>query len=89
MPLQFDLTSSRVNASVPPFRLGHGLPDFGAAVGTLENEVDFRHAPMRLDVPDKHRKVSNAAGTKNRSGLDVVMLDVGWHDGSPFTAQAR
>ena len=36
------------------FRLGNGLPDFGAAVGALIDEVDFRHAPMRLDVSDIH-----------------------------------
>jgi hypothetical protein len=65
-------------------RLGHGLSDFGAAVGTLEDEVDFRHAPMRLDLPDIHGEVSNAAGADDRSGLDVVVLDVGWHEGSPL-----
>ena len=41
---------------MPPFGLGHGLPDFGAAVGALIDEVDLRHAPMRLDVAHIHRK---------------------------------
>jgi hypothetical protein len=38
---------------------------------------------MRLDVPDKHRQRAYAAGAEDRSGLDFVMLDVGWHVGSP------
>jgi hypothetical protein len=71
-----------------PFRLGHGLPDFGATVGALIDEVDLRHAPMRLDLSDIHRKQSNAAGADNRGRLDLVMLDVGWHIGSP-SAEAR
>jgi hypothetical protein len=69
---------------VRPFRLGHGLPDFSATVGALIDEVDLRHAPMRLDVSHIHRKQSDAAGADNRVRLDdVVMLDVGWHVGSP------
>jgi hypothetical protein len=62
------------------FRLGHGLPDFGAALGTLVDEVDLRHTPMRLDVSHIHRNQSNAAGADNRKRLDeFVMLDIGWH----------
>jgi hypothetical protein len=63
-----------------PLRLGHGLPDFGTAVGAFIDEVDRRKAPMRLDVSDEHRKQSNAAGADDRGHLnDRVMLDVGWH----------
>jgi hypothetical protein len=73
-----------VRALVRPFRLGHGLPDFSATVGALIDEVDLCHAPMRLDVSHIHRKQSDAAGADNRVRLDdVVMLDVGWHVGSP------
>jgi hypothetical protein len=38
------------------FWFGHGLSDFGAAVGALIDEVDLRHAPMRLNVSDVHRE---------------------------------
>jgi hypothetical protein len=71
-----------------PFRLGYGLPDFGAAVGALIDEIDLRQAPMRFYFSHKHRKQSDAAGTDNRGCLDFVMLDVGWHIGSP-SAEAR
>jgi hypothetical protein len=65
-------------------RLCHGLPDFGATVGAFVDEVDPGHAPMGFDVPDIHRKQSYAAGANHRgSGFCVVMLDVGWHFGSP------
>src|SRR3954469_2256333 len=69
---------------MPPFRPGDGLPDFGAAVGALIDKVDLRHAPMGLDLPDKHGKYSHAAGAQDRSGFGFVMLNVGWHVGSPF-----
>jgi hypothetical protein len=36
------------------FGLCYRLPDFGAAIGALIDEVDLRHAPMRFDVPDIH-----------------------------------
>ena len=39
---------------------------------------------MGFDVPDEHGKQSNAAWTDNRSCLDFVMLDIGWHVGSPW-----
>jgi hypothetical protein len=69
-----------VPVSVMPLWLGHGLPDFGTAVGAFIDEVDRRKAPMRLDVSDEHRKQSNAAGADDRGHLnDRVMLDVGWH----------
>jgi hypothetical protein len=64
-------------------RLRHGLPDFGAAVGTLIDEVDLRHAPMGLDFSDIHRKQSYAAGADHSGCFTFVMLNVGWHIGSP------
>jgi hypothetical protein len=71
------------HALVWPLRPDDGLPDFGAAVWALIDEVDLRHAPMGLDVPHEHGQQSYAAGADNRSSLDFVMLDVGWHFGSP------
>src|SRR6266849_2777969 len=77
--------------SVPRLRLPHGVPDLGAAVGAFINEVDLRHAPMRLDVPNKHGQHSNAAGTDDRSRLSVLVLvtHVGWHIGSPSKRKQR
>src|SRR5687768_8979754 len=64
-------------------RLHDRLPNFGAAVGAFKGEVDLRHAPMRLDVPYKHRN-PDAARTDDESRLDVVvMVDIGWHVGTP------
>ena len=41
---------------VSSFRLCYGLLDFSAAVRTLVDEVNLRHAPMGLDVSYVHRK---------------------------------
>jgi hypothetical protein len=71
-----------------PFRLGYGLPDFGAAVRAFIDEVDLGETPMRLDVSHEHRKQSDTAGAHDRWCLGFVMLDVGWHVGSPL-AEAR
>ena len=70
-------------ALMPQFRLDHGLSNFGAAVGAFIGEVDLRHAPMRFDVPHIHRN-PDAARTddEGRFGI-VVMMDIGWHVGSP------
>jgi hypothetical protein len=68
---------------MPSFRLADGLPDFGAAVRALKDEVDLRHAPMRLDLPDVHRKQSDATGAEDRGCLDFMVMHVGWHVGSP------
>jgi len=65
------------------FWLGYSLPDFAAAVGALIDEIDLCHAPMGLDVSDEHRQKSQAARAENRSVLSYVVLDVGWHIGSP------
>jgi hypothetical protein len=70
------------------FRLAYSLPDFAAAVGALIDEVDLRHAPMRLDVSHMHGQHSHATGAKNRNVLNFVVLYVGWHVGSP-SAEAR
>jgi hypothetical protein len=70
------------------FWLGYGLSDFDAAVGALIDEVDLCHAPMGLDVSDKHRQKSQTAGAENRSVLSCVVLYVGWHVGSPSPRSA-
>jgi hypothetical protein len=41
---------------MPSFRLCYRLPDFRTAIGALIDEVDLRHAPMRLDVSNVHRE---------------------------------
>lgn len=76
-------TAGTANALMSSFRLGNGLSDFGTAVGALVDKVDPRHAPMRLDLPHEHRKYSYTAGADDRRGLSFVVLDVGWHVGSP------
>jgi hypothetical protein len=43
-------------ATLPRVRLCHGLLDFSAAVRALVDEVDFRRAPVGLDVSYVHRK---------------------------------
>jgi hypothetical protein len=70
------------------FGFGYSLPYFAAAVGALIDEVDLCHAPMGLDVSDKHRQKSQAAGAENRSVLSCVVLDVSWHVGSPTPRSA-
>jgi hypothetical protein len=65
------------------FRLRDGLPDFGAAIGTLIDEVDLRHAPMGLDVSHMHGEKAYTAGTEDRGCPDLVVLDVSGHVGSP------
>jgi len=37
-------------------RLCYRLPDFRTAIGALIDEVDLRHAPMRLDISNVHRE---------------------------------
>src|SRR5450631_3636854 len=71
-------------ALMPRLRSCYGLPHFGAAIGALIDKVDFRHAPVRLDVPHIHGQQADAAGAEDRGSLTfVVVLDVGWHVGSP------
>ena len=41
---------------MPSFRPGNRVPDLGSAVGALIDEVDFRQAPMGLDVSHIHRQ---------------------------------
>ena len=68
---------------MPHVRLHDGPANLSAAVGAFIGELDLRHGPMRLDVAHKHRK-SDAARTddEGRFGV-VVMMDIGWHVGSP------
>ncbi|MGE9010182.1 hypothetical protein ACO2JO_16480 [Leptospira interrogans] len=81
-----DIVSSPIGneaALMLQFWLDNGLANFCAAVGAFKGEVDLRHAPMRLDVPYKHRN-PDAARTNDESRLDVVvMVDIGWHVGTP------
>jgi hypothetical protein len=42
------------NVSVLSQWFRYRLPNFGAAVGALIDEVDPGHAPMGLDFPDVH-----------------------------------
>jgi hypothetical protein len=68
---------------VPQLRLDHGLAKLGATIGAFIGELDLRHAPMRLDIPNKHRK-PDAAWTNDEGWLDVIVLvDIGWHLYSP------
>ena len=76
-------TAGTANALMSSFRLGNGLSDFGTAVGALVDKVDPRLAPMWLDLPHEHREYSYTAGADDRCGLSFVVLDVGWHVGSP------
>jgi hypothetical protein len=76
------------NTSVSVFRLAYSQPDFAAAVGARIDELDLRHAPMRLDVSHIHRQQPYATGAKNRHVLNFVVLDIGGHVGSP-SAEAR
>jgi hypothetical protein len=63
-----------------PCWLADRLPDFGAAIGALIDELDLRHAPMGLYVPDIHRQKSHASRAEDRSSfVAFVMLNVGWH----------
>src|SRR4051794_15253906 len=69
---------------MPRLRLHHGLLYFRAAVGAFIGEVDLRQAPVRLDIAHEHGK-SDATRTDHESRLDiVVMMNVGWHVGTPF-----
>ena len=64
------------------FRLGHRLPNLRATVGAFIGEVDLRYAPMWCDVLDVHRKALTA-WTDHEGWFGVVMVDIGWHVGSP------
>lgn len=69
--------------SVRRGRPAYGLPDFSAAIRTFVDEIDLGHAPVRLDVTHIHGQQPKAAGTEDRSHLNVVMLNICWHYGSP------
>jgi hypothetical protein len=63
--------------------LPDGLPDFRTAIRAFVDEVDLRHAPVWLDFPNIHRQHANAARTNDGRHLDLMMMDIGWHFGSP------
>src|SRR5947209_8260256 len=74
---------------MPSLRRCNGLPDFSAAVRALIDKIDSGHIPVGLDLPDIHRRDAYAAGADHRSHLGFVlsvMLNVGWHFGSPSYA---
>jgi hypothetical protein len=79
-------TTNAVNL-VQQFWFGHRLPDLRAAVGAFIGEVDRRRAPMWCDVLDVHRQARTAwAGHEGWFG--IVMVDIGWHVGSPTRRSA-
>src|SRR3954454_928844 len=63
-------------ALVRLFRLHDGLPRFSAAVEALIDEVDLRHAPVRLDIPHIHVQVLSARTCGERS-FDLILLSIG------------
>jgi hypothetical protein len=67
---------------VQQFRLGHRLPDLRATVGAFKGEVDLRHAPMWCDILDVHRQALTA-WADHEEWFGLVMVDIGWHVGSP------
>jgi hypothetical protein len=67
---------------VQQFRLGHRLPDLRATVGAFKCEVDLRHAPMWCDILDVHRQALTA-WADHEEWFGLVMVDIGWHVGSP------
>ena len=65
------------------------LPDFGTAIETFIDEVDLRRAPVRLDLAHIHGQQPHAARTDLRRDLgDVMVVDKGWHVGSPMEAKS-
>jgi hypothetical protein len=76
--------SIQVHAVGSVHRLAHGLPDFGTTISAFVDEVDFGHAPVRFDVAHIHGQHSHAAWTDDRRHLDFVVVDKGWHIGSPL-----
>ena len=76
------LISSRSPSSVQQFWFGHRLRDLRAALGAFIGEVNLRHAPMWCGVPDVHRHALTA-WADHEGWFAVVMVDIGWHVGSP------
>ena len=73
-------------------RFPERLPDFSAAIEAFIDEVDFRRAPVRFDLPHIHGQKSHAAranlGRHLGVMLDVMVLDKGWHVGFPVSAKS-
>jgi hypothetical protein len=69
-------------------RFPQRLPEFGTAIETFIDAVDLGRIPMRLDLAHIHGQQTHAAGTDlgRHLGvmLDVMVLNEGWHVGSPF-----
>jgi predicted TIM-barrel enzyme len=79
-------------ASVSMLRFSQRLPELGTAIETFIDEVDLGRVPMRLDLAHIHGQQSHAtrADLRRHLGvmLDVVMLNEGWHVGSPSAAKS-
>ena len=60
----------------------HPLPHRRTAVGAFIGEVDLRRAPMWCGLLEVHRQVLTA-WADHEGWFGVVMVDVGWHVGSP------
>jgi hypothetical protein len=73
---------------MPQLRLHNGLANFGAAIGALIGEVNLGLVPMRFDVADIHWK-PDTARTKDETWLNAIMMNIGWHVGSPHGSNSR
>ena len=60
----------------------HRLPHLRAALGAFIGKVDLRRAPMWCGLLEVHRQVLTA-WADHEGWFGVVMVDVGWHVGSP------
>src|SRR5689334_855478 len=74
-------------------RLPDGLPDLVAAIAAFVDEVDLGQIPTRLDLAHIHGQRAHAGWTDHRGHLgmmlDVMVLNKGWHVGSPSQRKAR
>jgi hypothetical protein len=86
----FNTSGRRVCASM--VRFPQRLPEFGTAIETFIDTVDLGRVPVRLDLAHIHGQQSHAVRTDlgRRLGLvpDVMMLNEGWHAGSPLAAKS-
>ena len=65
----------------------HPLPHRRTAVGAFIGEVDLRRAPLWCGVLEVHRQVLTA-WADHEGWFGVVMVDIGWHVGSPTRQSA-
>src|SRR5262245_58949607 len=69
--------------------LPNSLSDFRTTIGAFVDQIDLRHAPVRLYVSNVHGQ-SHAARTNHHRWFDfVVVANVGWHVGSPLKRKRR